>query len=181
MDDVFGQPQLPADIKCVTAARYAHEKPVGRKQSIRIKFHAGIFHPLPPKSKGLQLAVMGGHHGENALLRKMIQNGHGQGCPFVGIRACTNLIHQHQVPFPHFAQNAHNIHHMPGKSREALFDALLVPDIRIHRPEYGQFRIHGGNEHPCLAHEGKEAHRLQGYGLTAGVGAGDQQGVKSFP
>ena len=141
VNDLLRQSQSAADIERVAAARHAHQQTVRRKQRIRIELHAGVFHAFAAKRKGLQLTVMGCHHSKYALLRQVIQNGHGQCSAFIRIRTGTDLIHQHQVPLPHLLKNAYQVHHMAGECGKALLNTLLVPDIRIYRPEHGKLNI----------------------------------------
>ncbi len=54
-------------------------------------------------------------------------------------------------------QNGDNARHMGRKGAEALFDALLVADIRIYFRKNRQFgSIQGRNMEAGLPHEGKQ-------------------------
>ena len=71
---------------------------------------------------------------------------------------------------------------MGGEGGQALLDALLVTDVRQHPFVNGHFTaVPGGDVQAALGHQGQQTQCFQRNSLTAGVGAGDDQGIKSAP
>ena len=68
-----------------------------------------------------------------------------------------------------------------GRERtEALFDTLLVSDVRIDVFEYGKLgAVKRRNVEPRLAHECEESYCLEGNGLAAGIRSGNDQEIES--
>ena len=109
------------------------------------------------------------------------QNALGQRGAFGGIRSGAQFIKQHQVTGCHLMHDLHNIRHMTGEGGEALLDALLIADIREYLLKHRQFRSRIRRHLQArLGHQGKQAYRLQGYGFTAGIRAGNDQGIEPF-
>ena len=72
---------------------------------------------------------------------------------------------------------------MGGEGGQALGDGLLVADVgeNVVEDHHGAVGV-GGDVEAALGHEGQEeADGLEGHRLAAGVGAGDDQGVKLVP
>ena len=62
---------------------------------------------------------------------------------------------------------------MGGKCAQALFNTLLIADIRKHIFKYRQLRsVKSRDMQARLPHEGKQSHSLKGDGLAAGVWPG---------
>ena len=59
--------------------------------------------------------------------------------------------------------------------RQRLLDALLVADIGIDAVEPREAGLLRGNVQPGVGHHRQQAHGLEGHGLAARVGTGDQQ------
>ncbi len=79
-------------------------------------------------------------------------------------------------------QKGHDVRHVGGEGAEALLNALLVADVREHLGKDGQFgAVQGRDVKACLAHQGEKPHGFQGDRLSAGVGAGDDEQIKSSP
>ena len=71
---------------------------------------------------------------------------------------------------------------MCRESRQILFNALLISDVRQHAAVDG----HGApvarrDLQAALGHEAEEPQGLQRHRLAAGVGAGDDQGIEGLP
>ena len=57
-----------------------------------------------------------------------------------------------------------------------MFDGLLIADVRVHAIEHGETGpLVRGDGKPSLGHAHQQPHRLQGDGLAARVGAGDEK------
>ena len=67
---------------------------------------------------------------------------------------------------------------MRGEGTQALLNALLIPDVRIDLMENGKLRtVQGGNMKAGLPHQAEKPRCFQGYRLTTGIGAGDDEQV----
>ncbi len=78
-------------------------------------------------------------------------------------------------------QNAGDLLHMAGEGGQALFDALLIADVHEEFVEHGRPRCaHRRDEEAALCHRAQQTGRFQGDGLTAGVGAGDDERIILF-
>ena len=97
LDNILSQAQTAADVEGITAARHAHQQAIGRTQRYWVKLHAGIFHALVTVGKGFQLAVVGCHHRQHALLMQVLQHRHSQRRAFIRIRTGTDFVNQHQI------------------------------------------------------------------------------------
>ncbi len=92
-----GRPSFAGDGKGVALAGDADEQPVGGAQGLHVEFAAGIFHPGCGQGEDLQLAVVGGGHGADALPVEMLQDGDGQRRALRGIGARAQLVEEHQA------------------------------------------------------------------------------------
>ena len=71
---------------------------------------------------------------------------------------------------------------MGREGRQALLDALLVADVRQHPLINGHGApVRRRDVEAALGHQRQQAQGLEGHGLAAGVGTGDDQGVKGVP
>ena len=71
---------------------------------------------------------------------------------------------------------------MGREGGQALLDALLVADVRQHPVEHAhRAAVSRGDMQPALGHQRQQSQRLQAHRLAAGVGPGDDQGVKGLP
>ena len=71
---------------------------------------------------------------------------------------------------------------MGREGRQALLDALLVADVRQHPLIDGHGApVRRRDVEAALGHQRQQAQGLEGHGLAAGVGTGDDQGVKGVP
>ena len=67
---------------------------------------------------------------------------------------------------------------MAGEGRQALFDALLITDVNeIFVKMADNAALMRRDQEPVLRHRVEQAGCFQRYGLAAGVGAGDNEGV----
>ena len=182
VNQVLRQSQPPADFKGVALSGNADGQTVCRPQCFHVKLHRGVFHALCGQCECLQLAVMRRCQRPHFDVQQPCQDALSQGRALSGIRSGTQFIKQHQVPGRHLMHNLHNVGHMTGEGRQALLNALLVSNVREYLLKHSQFRsrirryLQAG-----LRHQGKQTHRFQRYGLTAGIRAGNNQGGKLFP
>ncbi|MNN35733.1 hypothetical protein D3C81_1495920 [compost metagenome] len=100
----------------------------------------------------------------------MLQNRDGERRSFGRVGARAKFIQQYKALRRHPAQNRDDVRHMAGKRTQALFDALLIPDIGVNRVKNAKLAaVFGGNEQPGHRHQAKQTDRFQGDGLPAGV------------
>ena len=67
---------------------------------------------------------------------------------------------------------------MAGEGRQALFDALLITDVhKVLVKMADDAALMRRDQEPILRHRVEQAGCFQRYGLAAGVGAGDNEGV----
>ena len=140
VDQVFRQPQPPADFKGVALSRHPDAQPVGRPQRFHVELHGGVLHALRRQGKSLQFAVVGRRERSHADVKQPGQDALCQRRAFGGVRARAQFVKQHQVPGRHLVHDLHDVRHVPAEGAQALFDALLVADIREHLLEHRQFR-----------------------------------------
>ena len=112
----------------------------------------------------------------------MLDDGNGQGRALNGVGAGAQLIKQNQAVPVRLLQNGDNGLHVGGERGQALLNALLVADVRQHPLVHGHLAaIPHRDMQAALGHQSQQAQSFQGNRLAAGVGAGDDQGIKSAP
>ena len=125
---------------------------------------------------------MGGSGHQCAHLPGTVNDGGGQGRALHRVGARTQLVHQNQGVSVGDLQNAHQGCHMGGERGQRLGNGLLVTDVGQHPRKNPHGRIVlGGDVQAALCHQGNQAQGLERHGLAAGVGSGDDQGVKPLP
>ena len=125
---------------------------------------------------------MGGDDGGCPLHLEVFRHRLGQGRPFHGVRAGAQFVQQYQVLFPHRGQERNELGNVAGEGGQVILDALFITDdgvnMVVHRKAGALSRR---NEEARLVHEGKKARRLDGDGLAAGVGAGNDENIECLP
>ena len=97
---------------------------------------------------------MGGGHGADALLMKVIQYGHGQRRSLSGICTCTELIKEAEAGDISVFKYGHDIRHMGREGGKGLLYGLLIPDVRIYFFEERELApVSGGDMEPGKPHE----------------------------
>ena len=173
------QPQPLGDGKGVGLAGDADEKLVGGPQGLYVKLAGGVLDPRRGHGKGLQLRVVGGGGHLGPPLADVLYDGDGQSGTLDGVRTGPQLVKEDQAALVRLLQNLHDVHHVGGEGGEALLDALLVPDVRQHPVvDADGAAVVRRDVEAALGHEGQQPQGLQAHRLTAGVGAGDDQGVE---
>ena len=181
-DDAFRQAQPAADLEGVGFARHAHEQAEGGRQGGHVELHAGVDEAGRVIGEGLELAVMSGGHGLGPQGLGVLQDGHGQGRALGGVGAGAQFVEEQQGTAVGLTQDIHDIGHVGAEGGQALFDALLVSDIGADPVEAGYLAalIHRDMQ-SGQSHASEEADGLQGHGLAAGVGPGDDHGGDITP
>ena len=82
---------------------------------------------------------MGGGHGADSPVVKIIQDGDGQRRALGGVCPRSQFVKEAEGVRIRVVQNVYNALHMGGKGGKALFNALLVPDICIYFRKNGKF------------------------------------------
>ena len=119
---------------------------------------------------------MGGSHGGSTNFQKPLQNRHSQGCTFLRVGTCAQLVQKQQV-FPlHLPQNLHNVSHMGREGGQTLLNALLVSDVSVDILIDRQFGVWRRRQIKArLSHEHQKPQRLHADSLAARIGTCDQQ------
>ena len=74
-----------------------------------------------------------------------------------------------------------DIGHMGRKSRKALLNALLIPNIGQYVGKYVDLTaVKGRDHHPAHGHGTKKPQSFEGYCLSSCVRAGNDQSIKAF-
>ena len=120
-------------------------------------------------------ALVGGADQEHTHALEVAQHGAGQGGSLLGVGAGAQLVHQHQRATRGPAHNVDKVGDVGTERREGLLDALLVADVGIDAVEPRKAGLIRGYVQPGVGHHRQQAHGLEGHGLAAGVGTGDQQ------
>ena len=109
----------------------------------------------------------------------MLDDGDGQRRALHRVGAGAQLVEQDKAVAVRLLQNRHDIGHMRRESGQILLNALLVADVRQHPAvDRDGTAVRRRDVEAALGHQGQQAQGLEGDGLAAGVGAGDDQGVK---
>ena len=95
-DQEVRKPQLGRDGKGIALAGDTDQQTVCGAQGFHVKLTAGVFHAFGGERIDLQLAVMGGSHGADALTVQVIQDGDGQRGALRGIGAGAQLVKEYQ-------------------------------------------------------------------------------------
>ena len=178
INDLLRDTQLCADQEGVRLARHADAELIGRHQRLDVKFTAGVHHAGRFQRIDLQLGVVGRRHEQTALTAQPLQNTDGQRCTLGRVGARAQLVQQGQGRRAGQLQNAADPLHMAGEGRQALFDALLITDVNeIFVKMADNAALMRRDQEPVLRHRVEQAGCFQRYGLAAGVGAGDNEGV----
>ncbi|MPM18475.1 hypothetical protein SDC9_64886 [bioreactor metagenome] len=109
-----------------------------------------------------------------------LDNCHSQRRALHRVRSRAQFVEQYKGPPVRLLENLNNAGHVGGEGGQALLDALLVSHVRQHPLVYGNLAPRRRrNVQPALGHQCQKAQRFQADGLSAGVGAGDDQRVEA--
>ena len=170
--------QLLADQEGVGFARYAHAQLVGGAQALHIELTTGVHHAGSLQREDLHLGIVGSGHDQGALDTQLLDDAHRQRRALGGVGARAQLVQQDQGVFVGVVQNAGDLFHVAREGGQALLDALLVADVHQILTEHADGALlMSRDQQAVLCHGAQKARGFQGNGFTAGVGAGDDQGV----
>ena len=178
LDDPLGDAQLFADEEGVGFARHADAQLVGGPQGLEVEFAAGVDDAGRFEGKDLQLGVVGGGHQQNAAAAQLLDDGDGQSRAFGRVGAGAQLVQQHKGAGGGQFQNAGDLGHVAREGGQALLDALLVADVhQILLKDADLAALVRRDQKAALGHGAEQTGRLEGDGLAAGVGAGNDEGI----
>ncbi len=104
---------------------------------------------------------MGGGHGADSPVMQEAEYCYGKGSSLRRIRSRSQFVKKTQGIFIRPVKNVYYTLHVGREGRKALFNALLVTDIRIYFGKYRKLRkVSRGHVETRLTHEGKKAHGL---------------------
>ena len=112
----------------------------------------------------------------------MFDDGRGQRRALHRIRSAPQFVKEDEGIRVGLLQHPDDVAHMGGEGGQGLGDGLLVPDVRqdpVEDPDGAA--VGGGDVQTALSHQREKPDGLQGHGLAAGVGAGDDQGIEAVP
>ena len=125
---------------------------------------------------------MGGGHHTGAHFPAELDKGNGQGRALGRVGTGAQLVIEHQGSAVALGHHIHNGAHMAGEGGKALCDGLLVTDVGKNGVKGGKgAAVSCRHMEAALCHQGQQADGFQGYGFTAGIGAGDDHGIKVRP
>ena len=119
---------------------------------------------------------MGGGGAVSPLLKEGLEQGQGQGAPLGGVGGRAQFVQEDEGRLPEVGEHRQGPLQVGRKGAEALGQVLGVADVGEDRPKGAELAafVHGDGD-AALGHEGQEAQGLQGHGLAAGVGPGDDE------
>ena len=122
---------------------------------------------------------MGSCHHPTAHFPAELNDGRSQSRTLSRVGARAQLIEEHQSSVIALRHHIHDGSHVAGEGRKALGNGLLVADIRENGLEGRKSAaVSRGNVQAALGHQGEQTDGFQGDGFAAGVGAGDDHGIK---
>ena len=179
LEDFLGQPQLPGNGEGVGLSGNADKQPVGRTQCLHVKLTGGVDNTLGAHGVKLQLGIVGSCHHPAAHFPAELNDGRSQSRALSRVGARAQLIEEHQSPVIALRHHIHDGSHMAGEGGKALGNGLLIADIRENGLEGRKgAAVSRGNVQAALGHQGEQTDGFQGDGFAAGVGAGDDHGIK---
>ena len=177
--NILRKTQFPGDGKGIGLSGNANQQLIGRPQALHVKLTGRIDNALGSHGVELKFGVVGGRHHPALHLAAEFDDCHSQCRTFRRVGTGAQLVKQHQRPVVTLIHHIHNGLHVAGESGQALSDGLFVANIRQNRVKCGQnATIPGRNMQPALCHQCQQANGFQSNRLAAGIGAGDDHGVK---
>ena len=119
--------------------------------------------------------MVSGGNGHNVPVAQVAEDGLGKGGSFLGVSTGAQLVYEHQGMGRYPVQDAAQVLDVGTEGGQGLFNALLVADVGVDAVQQREFGHFGGDVQAGMGHQGQETHGLEGHGLAAGVGAGDDQ------
>ena len=118
---------------------------------------------------------MRGSQRECARRPEVTDHRYAQCATFFRIGRRADLVEQHQRVRRHVYDHFADMGNVRRKSAKALFDRLIVADIRQHLLENRKRRFTRRHRHPGLRHERQQSGGLERHRLSAGVRPADEQ------
>src|ERR1700757_1594919 len=118
---------------------------------------------------------MGGDDGDRTDAAEVVGDGDGQGGAFFGVGGGAEFVEQHERVRGRNAGNEVDVGNVGGEGGKILLDGLVVADVGENCVKNRELGTIGGGGEAALGPEGEESDGLQGDGLAAGVGTGDDE------
>ena len=117
--------------------------------------------------------VVGGGDGQDAPVAEVAQDGLGQGRPLLRVGAGTQFVDEYQGTGGYLVEDSPQVLDVGAEGGQRLLDALLVANVGVDTVQQGKLGGLGGDVQAGVGHQSQQADGLEGHGLAAGVGAGD--------
>ena len=163
------RPSRSAVCERVRRARPAERDPVERLVRLGIEPGRRVRGAVGRARPFLQLGVVRRHDRQPRLLGEPRQERLGERGSLDRIGARRELVDEDERAVGRRVEDRHQVPDVAGEGREAHLDRLLVADVGEHLVEDRQRRGRGGRAQPGLVEQRREAERLQGDRLAAGV------------
>ena len=124
-----GQPEPLGDGEGLAAAGQADPEVIGRRERLEVELDGGVPHVGGRVGVDLQLGVVGGGGHQRAGPQEVVEQGLGQGRALGRVRARAELVEEDERGGAGGGRDPHDRAQVAGEGREALGDALLVPDV----------------------------------------------------
>ncbi len=179
LDEALGHAQALGDVDGVAHAGLADAQVIGGAVRLGVELDAAVLGPRARERKGLEGADVRGGDAAAAAAQQLVENGLADGGALVRVGTGADLVDQDERPGAGFVQHLHLATQMGAEGAERLLHALLIADVDEDVLEDAHDGAPlDGNGHAGLGHERQQADRLERDGLSAGVGAGDDQQVE---
>ena len=175
VEDAFGHAESLGDGEGIGASGGAHEESVGGLEGDGVELGGGVDDAVGGVGEDLELAVVGGGDDHAVEVEQFLEQGAGEGGALGGVGAGAELVEQDEGARSGGLDDADDVGHVGGEGGEGLFDRLFVADVGEDVVEDGDAGAGlGGDWQSGLGHEAEQSDGLEGDGLAAGVGSGDE-------
>ncbi len=170
------EPEPLRDIDAAGRAGHAHAQLVGGSERALIEADGRVDHaPAMLCRVDLQRREVGGDHAPRAHGEEAFGNGDGKRRAFFRVGRGAKLVEQHERTRIRLARDLVYVRDVRGEGGEIAFDRLRVADVGIDGGEDRQACPRSGHGQTGLCHQRQQAHGLERDGLTAGIGATDDE------
>ena len=178
LNDPLRDAKLFADKESVGLARNADAELIGGAQRLQIELAAGVDDALCLEGEHLQFCIVRCGHQEHTAAAQLFDDGNSQCRTLRRVGTGAKLVQKHQRVGHGKLKDAGDLLHMTGKGGQALLDALLIADVHEEFVKDADLTaLIRRDEEAALCHRAKQTGRFQSDGLTAGVGAGDDERI----
>ena len=177
-DDLCGKSELFTDEERIGFSRHTDADAVCGAERFDVEFTAGVLHAGRFQRKELELRIVRRRHDFCARRAHVLDDRDSQRRTLCRVGARAELVHQNERSRPDVAQDLRDVADMSRERRQALFDALLVADVGkdVFKHAHGT-RLVRRDQIAVLRHGAQQSGCFQRHGLTARVGARDDQRI----